>query len=44
MKLLKKGGDTMETIQAGTEEITKMASLSCCWPPGTMSSQYGEDE
>ncbi len=34
----------MEIIQKGTEEVTKMASLGCCWPPGTFSLEMPEPE
>ncbi len=29
----------MDIIQEGKQEVHKMASLNCCWPPGTMNSE-----
>gem|GEM_PF-2668370 len=34
----------METIQNGTDSIMELATLSCCWPPGTMSIHYPESD
>ena len=27
----------MEIIKFGTEDITQLSSLNCCWPPGVES-------
>lgn len=32
--LTKKGGDNMEIIKLGSDDLNQMAALSCCWPPG----------
>ena len=34
----------MEVINQGSNDINEMASLSCCWPPGTMGMQYPEPQ
>jgi len=34
----------MEIIKQGTDDVTKMAALSCCWPPGTENMQHPEPE
>jgi hypothetical protein len=34
----------METIQNGTDDVVELATLSCCWPPGSMTMQYPDAE
>ena len=34
----------MEVIDEGTEVVHEMASLQCCWPPGTLSWTSSEPE
>ena len=34
----------MEIIKLGTEVVNEMASLCCCWPPGTMTWAAPEPE
>ena len=29
----------MEIIKPGTEDIRRMAGLTCCWPPGSEDMQ-----
>jgi len=34
----------MEIIKEGKEDINEMASLRCCWPPGSENMQAPEPE
>jgi len=38
-----KGGERMDIVKLGTEDINEMASLSCCWPPGSENMQMPEE-
>jgi len=33
----------MEIIKAGADDLSQMAALSCCWPPGTENIQSPEE-
>ena len=30
-----KGGEIMEIINYGSDDLNEMAALQCCWPPGS---------
>jgi hypothetical protein len=32
----------MEVIKPGTDDLKEMASIGCCWPPGTETMEYPE--
>jgi len=31
----------MEIIRKGSEKVTDLKALGCCWPPGTLGSRSG---
>jgi hypothetical protein len=45
-KLTWKGGDYMEIIRKGVEDVKALQAGDCCWPPGTaaMSKRSAEEE
>jgi hypothetical protein len=32
----------MEIVQQGTDDVFELASMSCCYPPGTLSKSSPE--
>ncbi len=38
-----RGGEKMEVIEWGTEDLREMVALNCCWPPGTLNNQVPEE-
>ncbi len=34
----------MDILNEGTEDLNQMASLNCCWPPGTELTTYPDPQ
>ena len=38
-KIPSKGGDRVDIIKTGTDDLNEADLLSCCWPPGVEDVQ-----